>query len=577
MPAEADPKNDLWAFREGRKSTAGETLFDDLRSSIAELCAHPRDSSLAISALLRAGEFEAGLADAISPAHMIAQCLTDELASVFLGESKMLDRVRALIQQMSGVEFPESLSISAPEGFAYYALHPHDYARLAETVVTRNDSALVVGIRSIGTTLSAIVCAALKQRDKAVIRITVRPTGHPYDRVVHFSADQLESIHRWNVRQSDFLVVDEGPGRSGSSFLSAGETLARAGVPVERITLLGSRQADVNQLCTTKARERWSRFRFRSPKPAVYTRFKNHIYVGGGSWRNLLLKDDFPRPACWPQMERLKFLSPDRKSIFKFEGFGRFGQQVITRAGIIAKAGFGCQALDAGDGMIVYPVVRGQALTAAELSTELLERLARYCAFRAAEFRMSNSPPSQLSAMLKFNVLHEFGIELFLDTDDLSTAEPILSDARMQPHEWIRRDNSQIVKVDAYTHGDDHFFPGPSDVAWDLAGAIVEWNLQQDATDYFLSTFRRVSGIDRSQQLDTFILAYTVLRLAYWKMALPTVKASSEEQRVAQAYEYYRALAQDQLRKRGEHFKGEMLKKTSLSRGDVPIAPRTAA
>ena len=101
--------------------------------------------------------------------------------------------------------------------------------------------------------------------------------------------------------------------------------------------------------------------------------------------------------------------------------------------------------------------------------------------------------------------------------------------------------------------------------------------MRQDAIDYFLSTFRRVSGIDRSQQLDTFILAYTVLRLAYWRMALPTVKASSEEQRVAQAYESYRALAQDQLRKRGEHFKGEMLKKTSLSRGDVAIAPRTAA
>ena len=26
-------------------------------------------------------------------------------------------------------------------------------------------------------------------------------------------------------------------------------------------------------------------------------------------------------------------------------------------------------------------------------------------------------------------------------------------------------------------HGDDHFFPGPTDIAWDLAGTIVEWEL----------------------------------------------------------------------------------------------------
>ena len=42
----------------------------------------------------------------------------------------------------------------------------------------------------------------------------------------------------------------------------------------------------------------------------------------------------------------------------------------------------------------------------------------------------------------------------------------------LAPHEWLRLDDGNVRKTDAIAHGDDHLFPGPTDIAWDLAGAI---------------------------------------------------------------------------------------------------------
>jgi hypothetical protein len=551
-----DPKNDLWAFREGRKSIRGTALLAEVVNSSIAFCASPDDRSLAISALMRAGEFETSIADAGSPTQATAEQLTDTLARAFVGDTSENEQIRPLLQEIGRFEMPEFLSVSPPEGFAYYALHPHDFARLAKQVDTTSNSAMVIGIRSIGTTLGAIVRAALEKQGRITERITVRPTGHPYDRVVRFSPAQLQSIAERNARRADFLVVDEGPGRSGSSLLSVAEALVKAGVPRNRIRLLGSRPVDVNQLCAEHARERWSQFTFLWPTPSVNTRFSNHLYIGGGNWRDVFCAGQANWPACWPQMERLKFLSPDGHSIYKFEGFGRFGEDVLSRAKVLADANFGCKAFgckaeDAGDGMIRYPVIEGGAANASDVSTALLRRLAQYCAYRTAEFRSRDSAPTQLPAMLAFNTLQEFGVELGAEINELCAPESILTDGRMQPHEWICVTDGSLLKVDAYTHGDDHFFPGPTDIAWDLAGTIVEWNLDKDATDLFLSEFHRISGMNRAQIVPLFVLAYTVFRLAYGKMALSTVKGSSEEPRITAAYLRYRRLAEQQLRDLG--------------------------
>jgi hypothetical protein len=276
-------------------------------------------------------------------------------------------------------------------------------------------------------------------------------------------------------------------------------------------------------------------------------------------------------------MERLKFLSPDRQSIYKFEGFGRFGEEVLARAKVLADAGFGCPAEDAGDGMIRYPVIEGVTANSDDVSPALLRRLARYCAFRAAEFRSPGSPPTQLPGMLRFNTQQEFGVDLGPDMDELCTSDPILTDGRMQPHKWIGATDGNFVKVDAHTHGDDHFFPGPTDIAWDLAGAIIEWNLDRDAADLFLREFQRISGMNRALVMPVFVLAYSVFRLAYCKMALSSVTGSLEEARIANAYQYYHRLAERQLRQMGLVNKALIKVAAPTPSPDSPIQPETAA
>ena len=74
-------------------------------------------------------------------------------------------------------DLPERLRLKVPEGFAYYAVYPEAYAEAARAL-TLVAPPRVIGIRSIGTTLGAMVAAAID----APPPITVRPFGDPFRR-----------------------------------------------------------------------------------------------------------------------------------------------------------------------------------------------------------------------------------------------------------------------------------------------------------------------------------------------------------------------------------------------------------
>jgi hypothetical protein len=242
-------------------------------------------------------------------------------------------------------------------------------------------------------------------------------------------------------------------------------------------------------------------------------------------------------------MERLKFLSPDRRQFFKFEGMGPLGSEVRERAFSLAKGGFSAPVVDAGDGFLSYQTIEGRNLRKQDVSHSVLERIARYCSFRVSNF--SYSPPfnSELANMLEFNVQQEFGRELRLDPGLLRSTDPVLVDGRMQPFEWIASREGELLKTDAISHGDNHFFPGPCDIVWDLAGAIIEWDLSFEAAEFLVRRFKQLSGIDVAQKLDTYLLAYCVFRLGFCKMAASTVSGSREESRLEIAYRWYRSKA----------------------------------
>ncbi len=171
----------------------------------------------------------------------------------------------------------------------------------------------------------------------------------------------------------------------------------------------------------------------------------------------------------------------------------------------------------------------------------MITRIANYCAFRNKELQSQTASSKEVETMLCFNFSEEFGREI--TGQMLEIKHPVIADGRMLPHKWLRTGSGDLLKVDNASHGDDHFFPGPTDIAWDLAGAIVEWNMQEPAVEKFLSCYHAESGDDPRHRLPAYALAYSILRMGYYKMAAEAMRGSAEESRLAAHYLHYREIA----------------------------------
>ena len=558
-------------FRDSRRRTCASELAGAVRESLSALGATSLDSLL--MPLLQSGELECALSDAAAATEACSRAsrLTDLFADAAIAADAddPID-VRQILTTASSllgkIQFSGDLSVSVPEGFAYYALHPLDYADLVERSQGEGGPAIVIGIRSIGTTLSAVVAAKLrwtKNRnvrearragcpgsrdfrgpavsspgDQSVRRFTVRPTGHPYDRQCVFDPAQRAHIAEGLALGAMFLVCDEGPGRSGSSLLSVAEALEQEGVARSRIVILCAYEPDVAALCARDAAERWSRYRVLAAGVTQRLPSDATEYLGGGEWRKKSFTSREKCPALWPQMERLRYGSPDGRRLLSFEGHGPYGAAVRHRQQALSDAGFGLPYLGQDAGFGRHELLKGRLSRGDDVSNHLLKHMAEYCAWRAREFAVSNADVSQLETMARVNYEREFGTPADLV---LSLERPTVCDARMMPHEWLRADDGRWVKLNAAIHGDDHFFPGPCDIAWDLAGAIVEWNLDESARAYLLSEYRRVSGDDPTRRIAAYESAYATFRMAWSGMAAGSVSDDGEKGRLIRDYREYRS------------------------------------
>ncbi len=549
MPLDNSSCN-MWVFRDGRSTMTGESVRSGLATALHQLpdCG---DGAL-VSALLWAGECECALEDASAAAARTIAGVTDAVAAALLhlpGARAHLDGAAAVV---AAVPVPPQVSVATPEGFAYYALHPLDYSELAKRVPVRGGDVAVVGIRSIGASLSAVVSATMAGRGLRADRITVRPNGHPYDRRTRLGEHDLRWVARHRARQADFVVVDEGPGISGSSFLSVGDALLEAGVERERITFLCSRAPDPDQLTAPGGPARWRAFRSLAIGRGSHIPDEAKIYCGGGEWRHWAFRDDSDWPAVWTQMERLKFLSADRKTLFKFIGLGRYGDEVAARAACTGEAGFAPVLLGRQLGFARFPYVEGRPANSSDLHAGVISRIASYCAARARFLNIAGTCSGELEEMVRFNVAQEFGAEAAHLVPPLGIERPIITDSRMQPFEWVVCSNGSLLKTDTDTHGDDHFFPGPTDIAWDLAGAITEWQMTPAAATHLIEQYTSMSGDDVRPRLVPHLLAYAVFRMAYCAMAAFVEARSPEAERLRRAHEYYRRLAHARLRSGAE-------------------------
>jgi hypothetical protein len=216
-----------------------------------------------------------------------------------------------------------------------------------------------------------------------------------------------------------------------------------------------------------------------------------------------------------PRHERRKFLRADPPHIVaKFAGFGSRGRQAFERSLALHDAGFTPAPLQFENGFLFTAFSRGTPVS--HPTAPLARRIAEYLQF----LPISSTPAvsfDTLAEMIETNLAEA----LDLNASPIRAMRSLIEDAptyeldgRMLAHEWIET-SSGFLKTDAVDHFDDHFFPGPQDIAWDVAAAAIEFSLDES----FLQNF----NADIQRRVPFYKLAYSAFRLGYCRMSESSV------------------------------------------------------
>jgi hypothetical protein len=522
-----------------------------------------RDDLLAV--FIQLGTLEAAVADALCPAR-------EERISLLCAFRQAMDALgRAFLATCNGATthhlataadhlgklpagaMPSAVNLSTPEGFAFYALYPEAYAEAAAEwgAATRPARVVCLGLRSIGTTLASVARAGLEERGVTAATWTLRPRGHPFDRTVAFDRGLVSG---WSPERATFLLVDEGPGLSGSSLAGAAAALSNLGVPDNRIVLLAAWNPDPAHFRSESARRQWARHvvltagfdRMRGALRGDGILPADAVNVSGGLWRQHF-SVAAPWPTAHPQHERMKFVIGGR-AIARFAGLGDHGQRIRDRATRVAAAGWTAPPGALQRGLLQQPRVAGRVMSAADVDASLLSHAADYIAWlRKEESGTEAASIGPLTRMLRVNAGEGLGSSVLPEVDALvanaeAFTEPATAiDGRFQVHEWVRT-RSGFIKVDALDHHVDHFLPGCTDAAWDVAGLFVEAAVPPAERAALLHRYARACGDTTiAARLPFYLAAYAAFRLGYTTLAAESLagdegrRFEAERQRYADA------------------------------------------
>lgn len=459
---------------------------------------------------VEAGELEQGVVDAISATvdgwgkiEQVLRRLSLAAAEAFLLEragrscSESLARVRAEAESVWRLGRVGAIQVKAPEGYIHYALDPVGYAdaamryRVASGART-SARATVIGIRSIGTSLSAIVAHVLSAESS----VTVRPRGRTGERRIVASRELLRMLACQIAEGGDFLIVDEGPGATGETFLATINWLRSLGIDESRIVLFTSHRG-LPSLADAEVRASLNRLRRFSPSnhDARIERIAETFGlddlqdIGRGQWRG-----EFPESSVIPAVtghERIKYIARDvhgSRHLIRYAGLGAVGIEGALRAHRLATFGLGPEVIGFDLGFLVLRWVDGVPIDTTETGAPDLQRDAiHYVTSRAGLFLTGETvDPAAIIEMLRANAAEALGPAVpglaaaIRNLEQLPPAEASIADARLAPREWIRSATG-LTKVDAIDHGNDIRYPGPVDPAWDVAGLAIEFNLDSAA------------------------------------------------------------------------------------------------
>jgi hypothetical protein len=489
-------------------------------------------------------------------------------SSMGLTVPDLLEAARSAVDRVAAMDLPPRLEVKVPEGYAFYSLFPEMYFHSLHKLLHANPETshyTIVGIRSIGTSLATLVAAALQEIGLAVRVETVRPRGHPFDRFISL-APSLQRRLEEACSTSSFLVVDEGPGLTCSSFLSVCSTIEALGSPEGRVTVLAAWRGAPSIYASGELRDRWARQRvihtdaedafdgWKALLPFVErslgrdgmaTEAPTVQDVSYGRWR----EHAYPSPDRWPVVhrstERTKLLirmgdggqglgtrgrgmelSPQNSVLAKFAGLGDYGKEKLVRAQGLADAGFAPPVMGLAYGFLLHPYLEGRPLRQEDLCEPLIARMVEYYSFVAQRFVLPPAPRfDALAQMVLLNAREAADLEAsaFIARwrhrmAEIDRLPQVRLDGRPFPHEWLEvtGDGRPVcLKMDGADHFRDHTLVGEQSVLWDLAGACEEWEMNSFQVTRLLELWKAETRDGSARNLLGFFrAAYLAFRTA---------------------------------------------------------------
>ena len=421
------------------------------------------------------------------------------------------------------------------EGYAFYALYPELHAEAARAA-RLPPATRVIGIRSIGVSLAAMVAAALG----AAPPVTLRPHGHPFRRTVRVAPELERALLAGDPPA--FAIVDEGPGLSGSSFGAVADWLEEHGVARRRLHFFPGHANPPGPEASATQRARWDEVARHvvAFEVGLLPRLQRWVEdlvgpldgplrdISAGRWRALAGDPGAALPAA-PGGERVKYLArrADQRWLVKFAGLGAEGRRKQERAQQLFAAGFGAEPVGLCHGFLVVRWVEGVPLPVAPADRpHLVARLGRYLAFRARLPAPDDAGASlaRLCEMALYNTREALGsaaAAALLRQLPPPAALParlarVEIDGRLHAWEWVHARDGRLIKTDALDHGHAHDVIGAQDIGWDIAGAMVEHALDGNETAAVIAAVGR--PVDPAL-LALLLPAYLAFQLGAWTLA----------------------------------------------------------